>query len=751
MSSNRSVLAVLTFAIGCNAEPTLTREASALGSQLTRLRASNDATNSYYGYSFSGAFDFHRVYLDTDESAATGFAHCGLGASYLIENTRLYAYTGDGSSWSWSQIATLAPVSDASSIAWTVARSAVGEAAFPNRAVMCFETEDAADVRDTSALYTHVSTDETLPIHAQVASNDATQLYYQATFDVAFSHKHVFIDADESVATGYTTGGVGADYMIENGTLYDYTGTGANWSWASLGSANMSPSTVGAIGVTTWSIARSAIGETAAAERAGLVFHGNPSAGGSSTYTAIYDHAYSGGTTADLVVDTGYAADPDPVLENPERGIYHGGTPGSGDYHTVVPAWLYLDGVCGTNLTWAGLGNASTSPVLNAYAQKLENYRLAGVKVLFRPRYDVQGSNAPSSCTINGYKLFHADSKTRQKNHIDAIAAMLGDYKDVVAFIQAGYFGRWGEWNTAGYAHENAPFLYSTADRAELVDYVIAKYAAEGVQPDLELRRPVLAKEVLDRNAAANVGLHNDCFMSNSSDYGTYSNFESGNPSNFASEAAAKTWAQAFTANASHGGETCPTDPTGPERWRSCSNMIGTSSEPGSLHTSYLNGDYANDAKATWIAGGCYDEIRRRLGYRFEVTRVAYTPTAAAGQPFTVQVDVKNTGWARMHRPRQAKLVLRNGSTTHVFALSAGGVASWAPGAATQLSVTAPAPASGTYSVRLWIPDPDAPTGSTYASTRIAYAVKIATLRGGAAVFDGTTGENNLGVSFVVP
>jgi hypothetical protein len=164
----------------------------------------------------------------------------------------------------------------------------------------------------------------------------------------------------------------------------------------------------------------------------------------------------------------------------------------------------------------------------------------------------------------------------------------------------------------------------------------------------------------------------------------------------------------------------------------------------------YLNGDFSPKAVETWEEGDaqgnvCYDEIRRRLGYRFEVTRVEYTPTTPAGQTFQVRVDVKNTGWAKLHKPRQAKLVLRNGSTTHVHNVpsGAGAVASWAPGQTTTISVDAPAPSAGTYSVRLWIPDPDAPSW-------IPYAVKLATKRNNANVFDATTGENKLGVSITV-
>ena len=158
----------------------------------------------------------------------------------------------------------------------------------------------------------------------------------------------------------------------------------------------------------------------------------------------------------------------------------------------------------------------------------------------------------------------------------------------------------------------------------------------------------------------------------------------------------------------------------------------------------YLNGDYANDAVSTWISGGCYDEIRRKLGYRFKVTRVAvYANSCGSGEKFSVTIDIANSGWARLHKPRTAKLVLRSGSTTHAYTLSAGATKNWAPGTTTRISVTAAPPPAGTYSVRLAIPDPHAPN-------RIPYAVKLASLRGGVNVFDANTGENKLGVSITV-
>jgi hypothetical protein len=478
-------------------------------------------------------------------------------------------------------------------------------------------------------------------------------------------------------------------------------------------------------------------------------------------------------------LDDNYTADSNPDLINPERGMYSGSKPNFGSVdksnrHTIVAEWLWLAPVCNVNLTWNGHNQPGTSPALNAYAAKLEDARRDGYKILFRPRYDKEPGGRASDCMINGANVFHADTMERQKNHIDAVAAMLGDYKVVIAYIQAGYLGNWGEWNTFGedeagtsYTPANAPLLYSISQRNEIIDYVLAAYKAKDIMQHVELRRPVFAKEVVERNPSAKVGLHNDCFMTTTSDMGTYSNFDDCDPStnpdcpNFATSAEAKAWAQSFTENASFGGETCPEVPTGSERWLLCSNMTGASSEPASLHMNYLNRDFSEKAVETWKDGDaqgnvCYDEIRRRLGYRFEVRSVEYTKAVSAGGTFSVAVDVENTGWARLHKlsdekPRDAKLVLRNGATTPVeYQFSGGTVSNWAPGTTTTISVSEPAPPPGTYRVWLGIPDPDLLNPDDYPDAKKNYAVKLATLRNGENVFSSDTAENDLGVEITV-
>ena len=265
-----------------------------------------------------------------------------------------------------------------------------------------------------------------------------------------------------------------------------------------------------------------------------------------------------------------YTADPDPELKNPERGMYSGSTPNTPEeFHTIVPKWLWLAPVCNVNLTWNGHNQPGTSPELNAYAAKLEDARRDGYKILFRPRYDQRDPEAqegdppagPSDCTFDGgsAKVFHADSIACQKNHITAIANMLGDYKDVIAFIHAGYLGNWGEWNTArgsddpsDYGPENAPLLYNIAFRKEIIDHLIDEYERVGIMQHVEFRRPAFAKEVLMRKEDARVGFHNDCFMSTvdeatgfKDDFDTYENFDADedNAANFASPDEAYHWA----------------------------------------------------------------------------------------------------------------------------------------------------------------------------------------------------------------
>lgn len=81
---------------------------------------------------FTQAFDFHRVFLNSDDNGATGYqlpVGDPLGADYLIEEATLFQHTGGG--WSWSPVAGPDPLIsvDQGTYTWQIPVSALGSGA----------------------------------------------------------------------------------------------------------------------------------------------------------------------------------------------------------------------------------------------------------------------------------------------------------------------------------------------------------------------------------------------------------------------------------------------------------------------------------------------------------------------------------------------------------------------------------------------------------------------------------------------
>ncbi len=77
------------------------------------------------------------------------------------------------------------------------------------------------------------------------ATNDTSNLYlsYQVAGVLSSNYfYHIFIDTDNDSSTGYRyndSTSIGAEFMIENNSLYKYSGTGgANWSWQPISGFN---------------------------------------------------------------------------------------------------------------------------------------------------------------------------------------------------------------------------------------------------------------------------------------------------------------------------------------------------------------------------------------------------------------------------------------------------------------------------------------------------------------------------------
>lgn len=74
-----------------------------------------------------------------------------------------------------------------------------------------------------------------------VCESDGTlhgRMSAEEPIQIQTSFYEMLIDADCSPMTGFKVSGIGAEYLIENGSVHEYTGVdGQTWSWRRLGEA----------------------------------------------------------------------------------------------------------------------------------------------------------------------------------------------------------------------------------------------------------------------------------------------------------------------------------------------------------------------------------------------------------------------------------------------------------------------------------------------------------------------------------
>src|SRR5687768_11771364 len=119
---------------------------------ISSYQATNNSTNVTYQLNYTGTYSFFRVYIDTDQNAATGYNANGIGANYMVENGSLYSHPANNSTWSWTALGAVTFTNAGGVASWTIARSAIGETANPNSANLVFQVEAPLT---TSAIYTH--------------------------------------------------------------------------------------------------------------------------------------------------------------------------------------------------------------------------------------------------------------------------------------------------------------------------------------------------------------------------------------------------------------------------------------------------------------------------------------------------------------------------------------------------------------------------------------------------------------------
>ena len=328
--------------------------------------------------------------------------------------------------------------------------------------------------------------------------------------------------------------------------------------------------------------------------------------------------------------------------------------------------------------------------------------------------------------------------------HIDQLRPILVENADVTAVLQAGFVGHWGEWHSSKYLH---PLEHRKAIVDALLNALPNDRMIQLRYPrykELFFQGPLTAQQAFSGTDQSRVGHHNDCFLRDLDDGGTYKSTTSQLPKQVSTYCDGQDeiacW-KGYVAQEGQftpvGGETCQVNPPRTD----CPNAL---QELEMLHWSFINNGYQPDVLNSWVAGGCMETIRRSLGYRLVLREALVSPTIPGGT-MNLNISLRNDGFAAMYNPRPVYLVLLGQTSRYEIPVTNVDPRRWGPGQEHTLAVTADVPVSirpGTYRLGLWLPD-------AYTSLRNnpAYSVRLANTN----VWDAATGINILTANLQVP
>lgn len=281
-----------------------------------------------------------------------------------------------------------------------------------------------------------------------------------------------------------------------------------------------------------------------------------------------------------------------------------------------------------------------SSEFLVALGNGLEQARNNNIKIIIRFAY---------SDTIDAPD---ADIKTVLE-HIKQLKPIFNKYQDIIMLQQAGFIGAWGEW------HSSSNNLL--ASKYKIIEALLNSLPSSRM---IALRNPndLLAiypkalnnKQAFNSSFQARVGFHNDCFLANQHDAGTYFPADK--------QESLRKYVKQLSSFTLTGGETCSATPN--EQRTACNSTLKEMTE---MHWDYLNYDFYKAAIERWQQEGCLTEISNRLGYRLSIVEIKTLSNIKQAQNLKFEISLHNSGFGKVYNPRKIELILRDIQTGQEF------------------------------------------------------------------------------------
>lgn len=396
---------------------------------------------------------------------------------------------------------------------------------------------------------------------------------------------------------------------------------------------------------------------------------------------------------------------------------------------------------------------AMDSSFLQLIQNDFETVRLAGLKMILRFSYIDKTHTGDCQDEYKICPPYGDAAKAIVLQHIAQLKPLLQQNADVIAVLQMGFIGIWGEnyytdhfgdasTNQLGYVPDSSWHDRNQVLKA-LLDVLPKDRMVQVRTPQLKQRfvygphASVNSKALTDGEGftstdKARIGFHNDCFLAGADDYGTFYDYCNSISKRGPANAALRKYFEQDSRYTAVGGETCD-DAFSPQN-----DCGGAEKAMAAMHYSYLNAAYNNAVNNDWDSGGCMAAIRRNLGYRFVLLSADLPRTVQKAGRFNVKINLRNKGYAAPYNWRPVQIVLRHQATRKVIIIPLKtDVRKWFPGPVVcQETVSlSPNTALGSYDVLLNFPD-----AYSSLSHRPAYSIHLAN----EAVWEPGTGYNNL-------
>ena len=314
--------------------------------------------------------------------------------------------------------------------------------------------------------------------------------------------------------------------------------------------------------------------------------------------------------------------------------------------------------------------------------------REAGLKIILRFAYT---NNAKGGNCTDEYKICppYGDApRAVVLNHIKQLKPLLQKNADVIAVLQQGFIGIWGEnyftdyfgdasTNGAGKILDSS-WLHRNELLKALLDALPKSRMVQVRTPQIKQKfvygpaavvksLPLKLSKAFNNTDNARIGFHNDCFLSTADDYGTYYDYGSSSQPRQAANETLRKYIEADTKFTVVGGETCD-DSFSPQN--DCAPTGYAEDEMRRMHYSYLNAAYNNDVNNDWDSSGCMYNIKRKLGYRFVVRKAILPVELKKTDRLTIDFTIENLGYASLYNPRPVKIILKNTATQKEFEIT---------------------------------------------------------------------------------